>query len=241
MATSRLLELFLARRDALTDADRATLARIPVRRESYADGEVIIPRGPTPDESCLLVKGMATRVHHTAGEGRLISAIHVPGDFVDLHSLLLEKLDHDVVAAGDVKVEFVPAEALVEVTRTEAHLTRMLWLSTLIDASTHRAWIVARSTLKAPERLGHLLCELRWRLAAVGLIDNEGFAMPFDQKGLAAALGYSAVHMNRAVQNLRGRDLLEWRDGHVRLPNPEGLAATSHFDPAYLEIGRHPR
>ena len=241
MGPSRLLELTLARRDALSDEDRRALHGIAVRKASFRDGETVIARGPTPEESCLLVSGMASRSHPAPDGARVVTALHVPGDFVDLHGLLLERLDHDIIAIGDVRVEFVPAEDLRRVSRTAPHLTRLLWLMTLIDASTHRAWIVARTSLDARLRIGHLFSELYVRLSAVGLVDNRSFAMPLGQKGLAEVLGYSAVHVNRAVQALRAENLLHWSGGTVRLPDPEALATICSFDPAYLEIERAPR
>jgi CRP-like cAMP-binding protein len=236
MALSRFLELFLARRDALDDDERRALAMVPVRREAFDDGAVVIEGGRAPEESCLLIAGMAMRVHRIGAGERVVSALHVPGDFVDLHAFLLRHLDHDVVAAGPCRVEFVPVEALREITRTSPHLTRLLWLCTLIDAKIHRVWIATGAALLAPQRVGHLICELHARLGVVGLAEGDRFDMALDQRGLAEVLGYSVVHTNRAVQDLRGRGLLVWEGGTVALPDPGGLAAFSGFSADYLEL-----
>ena len=241
MPPSRFLELFLGRRDALGEEDRRALAAVPIRRRSYEGGDTIIAEGPAPDESCLLISGMAMRVHRIGAEERVVSALHVPGDFVDLHAFLLRHLDHDVVAVGPCTVEFVPAKALVELTRTNPHLARLLWLATLIDAKVHRVWIATGAALLAPQRIGHLLCELHARLGAVGLAEGDRFAMPLEQRGLAEVLGYSVAHTNRAVQDLRAGGLLVWEDGVVGLPDPAALAALCGFEADYLELDRVPR
>ena len=80
------------------------------------------------------------------------------------------------------------------------------------------------------------MCELHARLSVVGLVEDNTFAFPIDQRKLAGILGYSTVHMNRVVQKLRARYLLEWTRGRIRLPDPDGLAALSGFDPEYLEL-----
>lgn len=241
MAVSRYLSLFLGRRDVLSEAEREVLGGIPAERRSFSDGETIIAGGAAPRTSVLLVAGMVLRTHPFGSGAQVISAIHVPGDFVDLHALMLGHLDHDVVAQGDVVVEFIDHAALVGVTETHPHLTRLLWLSTLIDAKIHRQWVVAKSVLQAHARLGHLMCELSTRLDIVGLVENDGFDLPISQKTMADVLGYSTVHMNRAVRDLRARELLIWRQGRVTLPDMTKLAGVSAFDPAYLELDHQPR
>lgn len=234
MAISRFLPLFLGARDHLDDRDREALATIPVRREQFSHGDKIITAGPTPGESCLLISGMALRVHDI-GKQRVVSALQVPGDFLDLHSFLLATLDHDVVAQGDCAVEFVRSEELTRITEERPHLTRLLWLCTLIDAKVTRVWTAAAASLKAHERIGHFLCELHARLGIVGLIRDDSFNMPIEQKDLADILGFSVAHTNRALQDLRGRGLVTWNKGRVHLPDPDALAALCSFDSRYLE------
>jgi CRP-like cAMP-binding protein len=241
MATSRYLELFLGRRGALRPEERDVLRALPAERLTFSDGQAIVSEGAAPDGSCLLVSGMAMRSHRLGAAETVVSALHVPGDFVDLHAVLLDHIDHDIVSVGPSVVEFIPAEPIREITRSHPHLARLLWLSTLIDAKMHRMWIALRGGLLAHERLAHLLCELHARLAMVGLSEGGRFAMPMDQRALAAILGYSVVHTNRAVQHLRGRGLLDWQAGVVHLPDPAALAKLASFDPAYLEPHARPR
>ncbi len=236
MAISRYLEYALCRRDTVSGVEREVLRAIEVEPASYDDGETIIHQGAAADRSCLLVKGMATREHRFAGRGKVTSALHVPGDFVDLHAFLLTEIDHDVIAEGPCQVEFVDRAVLEAISREHPHLTRLLWLHTLIDAKLHRVWIAARARLNAAERIGHLMCELHARLSVVGLVEDNGFACPIDQRRLADVLGYSAVHVNRAVQTLRAKDLLHWSQGTVRLPDPDALADLAAFSPDYLEL-----
>ncbi|ETW10789.1 Crp/Fnr family transcriptional regulator [Roseivivax marinus] len=236
MTISRFLEYALCRRDTLSDLERAVLRDIPVHPAKYQGGEIIVHQGAAPKRSCLLVKGMATREHRFNERAKITSALHVPGDFVDLHAFLLTEIDHDVVAQGECSVEFVDRDILEEISRENPHLIRLLWHHTLIDAKLHRVWIATRARLSAFERTGHMMCELHARLSVVGLVEDNAFHCPIDQRKLAGILGYSAVHMNRAVQKLRAHQLLEWSRGRVRLPDPDALASLVGFDPDYLEL-----
>ena len=74
---------------------------------------------------------------------RQITAFHLLGEFVDLYAFLLSRLDHGVVAANDVLAIEFPHEHLLKITEQLPHLTRMLWLSTLLDGAIHRQWLVA--------------------------------------------------------------------------------------------------
>ena len=62
-----------------------------------------------------------------------------------------------------------------------------------------------------------MLLELHGRLGRVGLADESCFAMPLMQEALADALGFSVVHVNRTVQQLRRDRLLDVRNGTVLL------------------------
>lgn len=241
LAKTMHLEASLSRRDALSEEERAVLRNLPVERSTYVRDDRIVAEGAAPEGSCLLVEGMAMRVHRIGQTDRVVSALHVPGDFVDLHSFLLKHLDHDIVAIGHCTIDFVAATHLEAITRDHPHLARLLWLDTLIDAKMHRIWVAARAALRGPQRVAHLICELNTRLGVVGLAKDNSFTMPLDQRGLAEVLGYSVVHVNHAVRDLRAEGLLEWTGGRMRLPDPGGLAAFASFDPAYLELGHAER
>ena len=240
MVGSRFLELFLSRRSRLTEARRRVLAGVPVHREVHEDGDVIVSAGPSADRSCLLIRGMTMRRHATARGGHVISAINVPGDFMDLHAFVLGELDHDVVAVGRTVVEFVEHRDLEAICREDPEIMRMLWHETLVEAKAHRVWIVAGASLRAPQRIAHLMCEVEARLTGVGLAEGGHFTVPFDQRTLAGVLGYSPVHVNRAVQDLRAGDLLTWTGRSVGLPDGPAIRRYAGFDPGYLELDRQP-
>lgn len=234
-----LLQLVLNRRDTLSPEEEEAIRSLPTRTRSFAHGETIIPQGPTLKESCIVVSGLAIRAHASGDEeDPIVSAVHIPGDFVDLHGFVLEYLDHAVVSQKGCKVMFVPQDALREVTQSHPHLTRMLWLLTMIDAKINRAWLVAAATLQAPERIGHFLCELYTRYRLIGFVENDTLPMLLEQKDLARLFGFSRTHINRSVQFLRNEGMLEWSSGKVRLPDMERLKTFSNFDPNYLEVSR---
>jgi CRP-like cAMP-binding protein len=231
----------LEARDRLSAAERDILLTMAARERSVPAKEDIVREGTRPQDSCLVLSGLSARYHILADGRRQITAIHVRGDFVDLHSLLLGTMDHGVVALTDCRVAFVPHAVLRDITETQPHLTRLLWLLTLIDAAIHRRWIVAAGRLQAPGQLAHLICELYTRLDLVGAASNLSFEFPVSQVELSDALGLSSVHVNRTLRELRDRGLITWENSQVTITNWAGLKACAEFDPTYLNLQQTPR
>jgi len=57
-------------------------------------GEDIVLEGSSPDHSTLLLSGFAARYNLMRDGKRQITSLHVTGDFVDLHSLLMRPMDY---------------------------------------------------------------------------------------------------------------------------------------------------
>lgn len=238
MAISEYFIRYLERRDLLSEKDRARLERIQTSVHAFAPGETIIQRGEPETKSCLMLSGMSARSHRINGRetDRVITALHVPGDFVDLHGFLLAGLEHSVVSIGPSEVEFVNHDELTEITENFPHLARLLWMSTLIDAAIHRQWLVAAASLRSSGHLAHLLCEIYTRLTVVGAAEGGRFTLPLLQRELADILGYSPIHINRAVRDLRDRGLIRWTGSEIEILNWAGLAELARFSPEYLDL-----
>lgn len=238
MAITEYFIRYLQRRDTLSDTDLDRLRALRTENVLFGPGEVIVPFDRRAARSCMMLRGMSARSHQLVGrpEERVITALHVPGDFVDLHGFVLAGLEHSVIAIGPAEVEFVSHDQLTEITENFPHLTRLLWMSTLIDAAVHRQWLVAAASLRSSAHLAHLLCEIYTRLNAVGAASGNSFALPLLQRELADILGYSPIHVNRAVRDLRDRGLIRWSGADVTILDWKGLATLARFDPTYLDM-----
>lgn len=242
MALTEYFIRFLQRRDVLQPDDLERLRSIPTITEHFESGQEVVPAG-NRDRSCMMLRGLTGRVHRLPGRSasQAITALHVPGDFVDLHGFVLTGLTHSVVAFGRVEVEFIDQEHLVGITEHFPHLTRLLWMATAIDAAIHRQWLVASASLRSSPHLAHLLCEMYTRMSLVGAARDCRMSLPLLQRELADTLGYSPIHVNRAVRDLRDRKLVRWQGTEIEILNWDGLAQLARFDPTYLEMERHRR
>lgn len=226
----------LRHRDAVSAEEEATIrAAISEVREVRAD-TILIPHGKELKESTLLLSGWLARAKQMSDGQRQISELHVPGDFCDLHSFTLKRLEHDVISLTQCRVALVPHERLTAITEQFPHLTRLYWLTTNMDAAIHREWTVSLGRRSALERMAHLFCELLVRLEIVGLTDGNSYEFPLTQHELSECLGLTPVHVNRTLQELRRRQLIELENRRVTILDVDRLRTLAEFDPSYLYL-----
>jgi len=231
----------LERRDQISAEEKNALDRMGWRFKDYPRGAEIIHDRSRPFESCLLIDGYGSRVGYLRSGRRQLTAIHVGGDFVDLHGMLLKVMDHSVIALTDCRVAFTEHSELQKLAGEQPHLWRMLSLLLTIDSAVQRSWLVSLGRRNPPSHLAHLICEIYLRLEVVGKAKDNQFEFRIGQADLADLLGLSVVHTNRTLQELRSQNLLTWRNGFIKILDWNALANLAEFDPIYLNLFREPR
>ncbi len=231
----------LSARDTVSSEEAAALHdALSVVREAPAD-RTIIRAGDLIEESTLLIEGVMCRYKDLKNGSRQISELHVAGDFVDLHSFTLKRLDHSIMTLTPCRFALAPHERLKTITEQFPHLTRLLWFSTNLDAAIHREWVLSLGRRTALARTAHLMCELYYRYLVVGMTDGLSYPLPITQTDLAECLGLTPVHVNRSLKALRERKLVTFRNRLVAIDDLAGLEKVAEFTTAYLAIERRPR
>jgi CRP-like cAMP-binding protein len=228
-------------RDQVPEAERQAIRSAAGEVKRFTVGEDLAVQHSSPNSSLLLASGVAARYSLLEMGDRQITAFHILGDFVDLHAFLLSRLDHGVSAATDVVAIEFPHEGLLKITEQFPHLSRMLWLSTLLDGAIHRQWLVAMGKMPAISHIAQLFCEHYRRAQVVNLGSDDRFPFDISLPDLADALGLSTVHVRRMINELHRRSLLEWTDGVVTIIDWKWLARLAQFDDTFLDMERRPR
>lgn len=236
-AITPLLEK-MARRDTISQREREALTNLLGPPKTVPAGKRLIEPGDRPSFSTFLVSGFCARFSLTPSGGRQLTEVNLAGDFVDLHSMLMRQMDHGVIALSDCVVAPATHDDLRRLTETEPHLTRLLWLETVVDGAIHRQWLVAMGQQNAASRLAHLICELYCRQEAAGLASAHRFGLPMTQSDLGDLLGLTQVHVNRVLMGLRRQGLVDWKVGQVTINDWQGLVSLGRFDPTYLRLQR---
>jgi CRP-like cAMP-binding protein len=215
----------------------AALIEVLTPPAAVPEGYEMIRQYSQPRISTLLISGTVGRIVSLKRGAQQITALQVPGDFVDLHAFLLGSLDHSVVALSECLIATADHDELRRLTNRYPRLGRSLWFLTLVDAAIHRQWLAVLGRREAVARVAHVICELYVRYRDVGLAADNRFELGLTQIQMADVLGLSAVHVNRVAQTLRRRSLLSWdRQGHIQIHDWKALEDLAEFDPAYLQL-----
>jgi CRP-like cAMP-binding protein len=230
----------LRRRDTVdADEERAIRGLVSETRRVPAH-KTLIREGEELQHSILLIDGWLARAVDMQMGVRAITALHVSGDFADLHGFTLKRLDHDLVALTESIVAIVPHDRLTKLTIELPHLSRIYWFSTNVDAAIHRQWAVSLGRRNAIARMAHLFCELFVRLDVAGKTTGPNYDFPLTQEQLASCLGLTQVHVNRTLQALRRRALIELQNKQLTILDLSELQNVAEFDSSYLYLDRQP-
>ncbi len=223
-------------RDRLTEDERAALRALPQKLLRTAARSQIVSEGERPTHACMVLEGLVYRFKIAATGRRQIMSFHVPGDMVDLHTILFKVADHSIETVRSAAIVLVPHDAILKAAEEYPALGRAFWFDTLLDASIQREAMLNIGRRDAKSRTAHLICELAVRLKRVGLVNGNRFDLPLTQTDLADALGVTPIHTNRVLARFRTQGLIEINGRSIIIPDWKALAAIGEFDATYLHL-----
>lgn len=230
----------LRKRTEISPEEERVMRGLIVETRRVPSDRILIRAGEELNNSVFLLDGWMARSKDMATGERQVTELHVTGDFPDLHGFTLKRLDHDIVTLSECTIGIVPHERLLEVTRDYPHLTRIFWFSTNVDAAITRELALSLGQRSAIARMAHLFCELYVRLDVVGRTRGNQYEFPLTQRELSECLGLTVVHVNRTLQELRRKGLVEFENRHLTILDRLGLEGIAEFDPNYLYLDRRP-
>jgi len=220
----------------LSDDDKLALDKAARQVRVYRTREDIICEGDCPEVVNLLIEGYACRYKQLEDGRRQIMAYFVPGDLCDINVFILRQMDHSIATLSAATVALIPRDTMLDLMAQHPRITQALWWSTLVDEATLRAWVVNLGQRSAYERMAHILCELFFRLKAVGLTNGNACILPVTQGELGETLGLTVVHVNRTLQDLRRDGLVELKGKHLTILDLDTLQKVALFNPNYLHL-----
>lgn len=214
------------------------VSRLPITVRQMASRQTIVATGDRPSICCLVIDGFVQRSKVVGKGNRQILSFHQPGDIPDLQSLYLHVQNHEIITLSESVLGFIHHDPLRELLRSRPHVAEAFWRDILVDAAIFREWICNVGQRDAANRLAHLILELYTRLGAIGRVTNTSFKFPATQSFFAEAIGITDVHLNRVVQELRTKGLLEIERGQITILDLEQLRQMADFDPLYLHLNQ---
>lgn len=180
----------------------------------------------------LVTGGMVAKLDRTSGRD-VITSVYTTGQLFNAEIVFGAR--QPLIAKGRTSVEHIDGASFTSLLEICPQLEQLAWKATVGDAYilTHR--LKAANALRASGCLAHFLCEMAWR-SAQELRPRMSLPMPLLQRDIAAMLGYTAIHMNRAARELRDRGLIDWRKDRLDIHDGGSLARLGAFDPGYLQV-----
>jgi CRP-like cAMP-binding protein len=201
----------------------------------------LVREGDRPRVVYLVLSGWAARYKTLQDGRRQLVAFLVPGDMCDLNNTLLDHMDHSIGALTSVDYIELHHDDIHRVADAHPNVAQALWWQLLVSMAVEREWIVNLGQRTAIERLGHLFCELCYRLKSVGLASDARYHFPITQIDLAEATGLTPVHVNRTIQEMRSMGLIVLKERMLEILDLRTLEDMVLFNRDYLHLGRDGR
>jgi len=167
----------------------------------------------------LLASGWAARERTLSNDLRAILDVYLPGDFIGLDHLFLDRAPDKVIALTTIGYHSLEMERLREALCSNPALA--LELSRRIAEEKQRVDRVATRTalLSAAERTAaglHHVCErLSARGANLDCDARASFKLPLTQQQLASYLGLHVMHLSRTLRTLRAKEVVKLERGEI--------------------------
>lgn len=218
----------------LSADDRQALSDIAAAPRSFRAGVDMVSEGVRIDTIFLLIQGWAGRYKITREGARQITGLVVAGDVCNLDLFMLAQVNFGVRTLTPCVAVGLPRDRVQALAAERPGIARAFTWFTIVENAILSEWALSLGRLTARERLAHLLCELGVRLGGAH-DDKASYELPITQEQLADALGLTAVHVNRTIQQLRADGLITVEARRVTVPDMAPLRRMGGFDGAYLE------
>lgn len=182
-----------------------------------------------------LLDGWACRYRLLPDGRRQITGLFLPGDYCELSWMVRSNSMHPIVALTSVHAALLHCDEISRRQASDEGLRGRIWSDMLATNIQQYEWLTNLGRKSAVERLSHLFCEIFHRLNRSGLTYGNQCAMPLTQVDLADISGLTPVHVNRTLQDMRARGLIELRSRWLRIRDPGALKKMALFNDTYME------
>jgi CRP-like cAMP-binding protein len=224
----------------LSDEEIRVLEVLCSREERFKGSVDILVEGAAPRSAFVVTRGMACRYRLLADGRRQVLTFFIPGDFIDMHVLLLNSIDHFISTIGETRLAAIDRITVIDIVALHPRIKAAFWWSARQEDAMMRERIVALGRRNARGRVAYLLCELVWRQRAISRSEGHAIRLPLTQTDLADALGLTPISVNRILQAFRREQLITLRQRRLTLCDVARLQTISGLAPDYLQLGSTP-
>lgn len=219
----------------LSQGDHDLLDSLEKSPQAYSRNTAIWRQGQQSDHFFTVQSGWACNYRNMEDGSRQVLDLYVPGDIIGLREFAFRRRISDLVVVTDARLCPFPKHRLSEVFQCSRLLCNLFFLIAARDQAILVERLINLGRRTAREKVAHFLLEMGHRLDKACVDVNDCNHLPLTQVLLADALGLSAVHVNRTLQELKHEQLVSIGSDGINLLDRDGLVAVAGFDPEYLQ------
>jgi CRP-like cAMP-binding protein len=226
----------LVSRSRLGAPEQRAIRALPARPAQIQTNRDFVRIGERVQHACFVLAGLVGRFSQSRDGTRQITAVHVPADMVDLHSVVAPEACSALQALSVATILRVPHEALREAARRYPAIAEAFWRECVVDAAVLAEWVFNVGRRDARSRLSHLLCEVACRVAGPRVRSGSSIPFPATQAHLADMTGLTSVHVNRTLQGLRQEGVVDLHSRMIHIIDWDRLVRIGDFKSDYLRL-----
>lgn len=228
----------LTARSHLGPAEREAILALPGHPSQISTNRDFVRLGERVDHASFVVAGLVGRFGQNREGSRQITAVHIPADMVDLHSVVAPDACSALQALSVTTILRVPHAALRTAAGRYPAIAEAFWRECVVDAAVLSEWVVNVGRRDARSRLAHLLCEIACRVEGLGRKIGSRVRFLATQTHIADMTGLTSVHVNRSLQTLRRDKVVDLHDRLIHILDWDRLTQIGDFDSDYLRLAK---
>lgn len=237
-----VLESAISRFTAFADLsakDLGDLLTLAGGRRTLQKGDHVSHEGHASAGLYLLLEGWTASSITFADGSRQLIKVHLPGDMLGLPSLALRHCAESIVALTPIAIGVIPEAALGRLFELNPRLAALLFLISQEERVMLMDRLASLGATSAVRRLAALLLQIHARVLRSDPTATGAFDFPLSQRDVADLNGVSAVHLSRALRQLRAAKLLTWTRYRITMIDVPGLTALAGI--AQRELNQNAR
>ena len=220
----------------LTDAEATAIASLPFQRLPFQAQAEIFDTTSHHLPTYVVLQGCLSRFKRRNDGARANVSFELPGDIINVETLLLDTVDCGARANSDGVLAVVnPAEIRLSWQRHRG-LETALWRHALLKAAAFEEWLLNVGRRSPTARVAHVFSELRTRLFVIDPSPEFADRLHASPQEIANCMGLHEVHVVRVLNELCSSGVIERVDGVTVVRDAERLAAVGDFHSKYLHL-----
>jgi CRP-like cAMP-binding protein len=175
-------------------------------RIQFKPHEFLAREGSLPEAIFRIEEGWACRFRLLSDGRRQITALYLPGDLCEPHWAWGVKPTQPIVALTPVRATGLARQPQGT---SSPEQTRAILCAMGEALERQSKWLVTLGRGTALERVASLVRDVYDRMEKAGMTCSLQCAMPLTQTDMADLTGLTPVHVNRTLQMMRAKKLIE--------------------------------